>query len=41
MNVERAYREFRNEPPDAPWDTAATFDAIYKVATAKRVEVEF
>ena len=20
MNVERAYREFRNEPPDAPWD---------------------
>jgi len=41
MNVERAYREFRNEPPDAPWDTAATFDAIYKVATAKGVEVEF
>lgn len=30
MNVERAYREFRDEPPDAPWDTAATFDAIYK-----------
>jgi cyclase len=27
MNVERAYREFRNEPPDAPWDSAATFDA--------------
>jgi len=41
MNVERAYREFRNEPPDAPWDTAATFDAIYKVAKAKGVEVEF
>jgi hypothetical protein len=35
MNVERAYREFRNEPPDAPWDTAGTFDAIYQVAKAK------
>jgi glyoxylase-like metal-dependent hydrolase (beta-lactamase superfamily II) len=41
MNVERAYREFRNEPPDAPWNTAATFDAIYKVATAKGIRVEF
>ncbi len=41
MNVERAYREFRNEPPDAPWDTAGTFDAIYQVAKAKGVEVEF
>lgn len=41
MNVERAYREFRNEPVDAPWDTAATFDAIYKVAKAKGIEVEY
>jgi cyclase len=41
MNVERAYREFRGEPPDAPWDSAGTFDAIYKVAKAKGVEVEF
>jgi glyoxylase-like metal-dependent hydrolase (beta-lactamase superfamily II) len=41
MNVERAYREFRNEPADAPWDTAATFDAIYKVAKAKGIEVEY
>jgi cyclase len=41
MNVERAYREFRNEPPDAPWDTAATFDAIYEVAKAKGIEVEY
>jgi glyoxylase-like metal-dependent hydrolase (beta-lactamase superfamily II) len=41
MNVERAYREFRNDPPDAPWDTAATFDAIYQVAKAKGIEVEF
>jgi glyoxylase-like metal-dependent hydrolase (beta-lactamase superfamily II) len=41
MNVERAYREFRNEPPDAPWDSAATFDAIYQVAKAKGVDPEF
>ncbi len=41
MNVERAYREFRGEPPDAPWDSAGTFDAILQVAKAKGVEVEF
>ena len=41
MNVERAYREFRNEPPDAPWDSAATFDAIYQVAKVKGIEAEF
>jgi cyclase len=41
MNVERAYREFRGEPADAPWDMAATFDAIYEVAKAKGVPVEF
>jgi hypothetical protein len=41
MNVERAYREFRNEPPDAAWDTADTFDAIYEVAEAKGIEAEF
>ncbi len=41
MNVERAYREFRHEPPDAPWDLASTFDAIYRVAKARGMEVEF
>jgi cyclase len=41
MNVERAYREFRHEPADAVWDTPATFDAIYEVATAKGIPVEF
>jgi cyclase len=41
MNVERAYRESRDEPPDAPWNSAATFDAIYEVAKAKGIEVEF
>ena len=41
MNVERAYREFRGEAPDTPWDKAATFDAIYHVAKAKGMPVEF
>jgi hypothetical protein len=41
MNVERAYREFRNDPPDAPWDHATVFDAVYKVAKAKGIEVEY
>ena len=41
MNVERAYREFRNEPADAPWHSAQAFDAVYKVARAKGIEVEF
>ncbi len=41
MNVERAYREFRGEPSDVPWDTPRTFDAIYKVAKAKGIEVEY
>jgi cyclase len=41
MNVERAYREFRNEPADAPWDTPATFDAVYEVAKAKGLEIEY
>lgn len=41
MNVERAYREFRGEPEDAPWNTPATFDAIYHLANAKGVPVEY
>jgi glyoxylase-like metal-dependent hydrolase (beta-lactamase superfamily II) len=41
VNVERAYREFRNEPADASWDTAKTFDAVYNVAKARGIEVEF
>jgi cyclase len=41
MNVERAYREFRNDPPDTPWNTPATFDAICQVAKAKGSEIEF
>ena len=40
-NVERAYREFRGEPADAPWNTAKVFDAVYKTAKAKGLEIEF
>ncbi len=41
MNVERAYREFRSEPPDAPWDAPKTFDALHKVSRAKGIEIEY
>ena len=41
LNVERAYREFRNEPEDAPWDSARSFDSIYEVAKARGIQVEF
>jgi cyclase len=40
-NVERAYREFRSEPVDAPRDLAKTYDAVYRVAKAKGIELEF
>jgi glyoxylase-like metal-dependent hydrolase (beta-lactamase superfamily II) len=41
MNVERAYREFSGEPPDAPWNSPGAFDAIHEVAAAKGVPVEY
>ncbi len=41
MDVERAYRELRHDPPDMPWNTPATFDAIYEVAKAKGLQVEY
>jgi cyclase len=41
MNVERAYREFRNEAADTHWDHAKVFDAVLAVAKAKEIEVEF
>jgi glyoxylase-like metal-dependent hydrolase (beta-lactamase superfamily II) len=41
MNVERAYREFRNEPADAPWNKPATFDTIYKVSKARGIAIEY
>jgi cyclase len=41
VNVERAYREFRNEPAEAPWDMTTTLDAIYEVARVRKCAVEF
>jgi glyoxylase-like metal-dependent hydrolase (beta-lactamase superfamily II) len=41
MNVERAYRELRNDAADLPWDHAKTIDAIHAVARARGIEVEF
>lgn len=41
MNVERAFRELRGEPADAPWDHAEVFDSVYKVAKAKGLPVEY
>lgn len=41
INVERAYREFRNEPADAPWELPKIFDGMYHLAKAKGLPVEF
>jgi cyclase len=41
INVERAYREFRNEPTDAPWDLPKIFDGMYHLAKAKGLALEF
>jgi cyclase len=41
LNVERAYREFRREPEDKPWDAAKSFDLIYKVAKSRGLVLEF
>ncbi len=40
-NVESAYREIRNEAATAQADASGTFDAMYKVAKARGVAVEF
>jgi glyoxylase-like metal-dependent hydrolase (beta-lactamase superfamily II) len=41
LNVERAYREFRDEPADAVWDFAKTFDAVYNLAKTRGFKIEF
>lgn len=41
LNVERAYLEFRHEQEDKPWDTAESFDLIYKVAKSRGLALEF
>jgi cyclase len=35
LNVERAYREIRSEPPDQPWEQGKTFDEVYEVARTR------
>jgi len=41
INVERAYREFRDEPTDAPWDLAKIFDGMYHLAKTRDLALEF
>lgn len=41
INVERAYREFRGEPTDAPWDMPKMFDSVYHLAKSRDLPVEF
>jgi glyoxylase-like metal-dependent hydrolase (beta-lactamase superfamily II) len=41
FNVARAYREFRGEPHDAPWDIQKAFGSIYKVARTRGLPLVF
>ena len=41
FNVERAYREFRGDPFDAPWDIGKVFGSIYALAKARGIEGTF
>jgi cyclase len=41
LNIERAYRELRGEPPDKPWEQAKTFDEIYKIARSRGLNPVF
>lgn len=41
FSVERAYREFRGEPPDAHWGLKATLNAMHAVMQARGMKVEF
>jgi cyclase len=41
INVERAYREFRDEQTDAPWDLPKIFDGMYHLAKARGLALEF
>lgn len=41
INVERAYREFRDEPTDAPWDLPKIFDGMYHLAHDRGLPLEF
>ena len=41
LNIERAFREFRGEAPDAPWDQLKLMDGLYAVAKARDLEPVF
>jgi glyoxylase-like metal-dependent hydrolase (beta-lactamase superfamily II) len=41
INVERAYREFRDEKVDAPWDLPRIFDGMHHLAKTKGLPDEF
>jgi len=41
LNVEQAYRTFRDESANKPRDSAMSFDAIHAVAMARGSEVDF
>ncbi len=41
LNVERAYREFRGEPHDKPWNLPRAFDEIYRVARTRGLRPTF
>ncbi|MCB0196469.1 MAG: MBL fold metallo-hydrolase [Anaerolineae bacterium] len=41
LNVERAYREFRGEAADAPWDRKKAFNIALKIAKAQGFPIEF
>ncbi len=41
MSVERAYREFRGQPLDWPWNIVSAFDSIYEVAEARGIDTAF
>ncbi|HYO18987.1 MAG TPA: MBL fold metallo-hydrolase [Dermatophilaceae bacterium] len=41
INVERAYREFRGDLLDTPWELPAIFDGMYHVAKDRDLPVEF
>jgi len=41
INVERAYREFRNEPTDTPWDLPKIFDGMHHLAKDRGLALEF
>lgn len=40
-NVERAYRGFRGDPPDKPWNFFGLFNGMHRLAKARDLPLEF